>query len=103
VWRFLGPIDQLQYVGRVDGSPTRYRYRTTAPIPYHTAVMDQLGFPGTIDALALVLDANGTPVEVQFQASSRPTSGGMADMAFDMTSRLEFSRVGKPVTITAPK
>ena len=65
--------------------------------------MDQLGFPGTIDALELVLDADGTPVEYQFHASSRPTSGGLADMAFDMTSKLEFSRVGKPVTIKAPK
>ena len=102
VWRYLGPIDQLQYVGRGEGSPTRYRYRTTAVIPYHTAVMDQLGFPGTIDALELVLDADGTPVEYQFHASSRPTSGGMKDMAFDVTSRLEFSRVGKPITIKRP-
>ena len=103
VWRYVGPIDQLEYVGRVDGTPERYRYRTTALIPYHTAVMDQLGFPGTIDGLELVLDGDGTPVEFQFHAASRPTSGGMADMAFDMTSKLEFSRVGKPVTITAPK
>ena len=92
VWRYLGPIDQLEYVGKVDGSPTRYRYRSTAPIPYRTAVMDRLGLPGSIDALELVLEADGTPVEYQFHGSSRPTSGGMADLAFEMTSRLEFSR-----------
>lgn len=103
VWRYLGPIDQLEYVGKVDGSPKRYRYRSTAPIPYRTAVMDRLGLPGSIDSLELVLEADGTPVEYQFHGSSRPTSGGLADLAFEMTSKLEFSRFGEPVTIKRPK
>ena len=90
------------WVGQT-GSPSATGTGRTALIPYHTAVMDQLGFPGTIDGLELVLGPDGTPLEFQFHAASRPTSGGMADMAFDMTSKLEFSRVGKPVTITAPK
>ena len=99
----LRPMDQLEFVGRVDGSPTRYRFRNTGPIPYETLVTDLAGLPGTIDALEIVLEADGTPVEYEFHGSIRPTSGGMAAMAFDLTSRVELSRVGKPVTIKRPK
>ncbi len=102
-WQYLGPLDQLAFVGRVDGSPTRYRYRSTAPIPYRTPVLDRMGIPGSIDTLDLVLEADGTPVEYTFQASARPTSGGMADLGLEMTSRVELTRIGERITIKRPR
>ncbi len=102
-WQFLRPLDQLQFDGRVDGTPARYRFRATRAIPYQTRLLKSLNAPGSIDALELVLEADGTPVQYTFHASARPVSGGLADLAFDMTSTVELSRVGERISIKPPK
>jgi len=102
-WKYLGPIEDLEFVARDPANPDRLEYRSTSDIPYQTADMERQGMQGTIDSLSLFLAPDGTPIEFRLHAIAAYTSGALAERKVDIQTAVDISRFGEPTTIKPPK
>ena len=102
-WRYLGPLDKLEFVARKTGDPDHFEFRNAGDIPYQTTAMKQDGMHGTIDDLSVFLAPDGTPIGFRLHAIAAYTSGALAEQRVDSQTVIDISRFGEPITIKAPK
>lgn len=102
-WRYLGPLDKLEFVDRPTTSPDRFEFRNAGSIPYQTAAMKQDGMHGTIDGLSVFLAADGTPIGFRLHSTAAYTSGALAEQKVDSQTVIDISRFGEAITVKPPK
>ncbi|MEI7745383.1 MAG: hypothetical protein WCK58_16730 [Chloroflexota bacterium] len=103
VWRILGDIGALEFVRRDAADPDRLEFRNAGPISFADNAMLRTGAHATVDTLTLFLHADGTPIGYRTHMVATYISGGMAEQKHDISSIADFTKVGEPVIIKAPK
>jgi hypothetical protein len=102
-WRYLGPLDKLEFVARDAGNPDRFEFRNTGDIAYQTTAMKEDGMHGTIDGLSVFLASDGMPIGFRLHATAAYTSGALAEQKVDSQTVIDISRFGKTITVNPPK
>jgi hypothetical protein len=102
-WRYLGPLNKLEFVARGTGDPDRFEFRNAGDIPYQTTAMKEDGMHGTIDGLSVFLASDGTPIGFRLHATAAYTSGALAEKKVDSQTVIDISRFGEDITVKPPK
>ena len=97
-WQYLGLLDALVPDFMAPEPAGAFVFRNGEPIEYRTRAMREAKIVGQISTLAFLVMPDGTPVAFGFDASSPDGQGG----TMVTTSTVRFTKVGEPITITAP-
>ncbi len=93
----------LELAGQVvEGGATLYHFVATRPLPYSPAGFESAGAStGTIDDLDAYVEADGTPVRIEFSFSAQGEANG-ATTTVHGTTEIRFSDVGGDQVVVAP-
>ena len=98
-WLYLCWLNDLEYTGHPVDHPEVFGYECKREYAYQTRTMQQEGWTGTMRKLALVLGADGTPLEIRMEGDGPSGSG----IATTFEAIMTFSKVDEPTTIKPPK
>lgn len=98
-WLYLCWLNDLIYTGHPSARPDAFAFECRREYSYQTLTMRQKGWTATMRTMALVLAADGTPVEMRMEGDG--PAGAGSPTSFEAT--MAFSNVGEKIKIKAPK